>query len=111
MLIASFYVDLCKSTKEKNDAVTYDDKDLKNSKHKLTEVNSFKKKLLIAHEMSPSTQQNSEIIRFHGNVFLLIVHIKNKDKLIDSILCQLFKRDDELLQSRCPIMKRKTIAV
>ena len=61
--------------------------------------------------MSQSTLQNSEIIRLHGNIFFLIEHARNKDKLIDSILCQLFKRDDVLLQNRCPTTERKTIAV
>ena len=51
-----------------------------------TKINSFKKQLLIEHKMSQGTSQSSEI-----------AHLNGKDKVIGSLLCQLSKRDNILL--------------
>ena len=43
--------------------------------------------------------------------FFLKEQIKNQDKISDSLLSQLSKRDDVLLQNRWPAIKRKTVSV
>ena len=61
------------------------------------EVNSFKNQILTSHEILQSTSQNSEtteMIRLREDILFLKEQIRNKDKVIDSLLCQLSKRDD-----------------
>ena len=43
--------------------------------------------------------------------FFLKEQIRNKDKVIDSLLSQLSKHDDVLLQNGWPAIKRKTVSV
>ena len=68
------------------------------------EVNSFKKQILTSHKILQSTSQNSEtteMTRLREDILFLKEQIRKKDKVIDSLLCQLSKRDDIfLLQNR-----------
>ena len=61
------------------------------------EVNSFNIQILTSHVILQSTSQNSEtteMIRLREDILFLKEQIRNKDKVIDSLLCQLSKRDD-----------------
>ena len=60
--------------------------------------------------MSQIEPQNSEITRLSEEIFFLKEQIRNKDKVIDSLLSQLSKRDDVILQNRWPAIKRKIVS-
>ena len=68
------------------------------------EANSFKNQILTSHEILQSTSQNSEtaeMIRLREDILFLKEQIRNKDKVIDSLVCQISKTDDIfLLQNR-----------
>ena len=54
------------------------------------EVNSFKNQILKSHEILQSIFQNSEtteMIRLREDILFLKEQIRNKDKVIDSLLC------------------------
>ena len=78
------------------------------------EVNSFKNQILTSHEILQSTSQNSEtteMIRLREDILFLKEQIRNKDKVIDSLLCQLSKRDDIFLLQNRGSTKTKTSAL
>ena len=78
------------------------------------EVNSFKIQLLTSHEILQSIFQNSEateMIRLREDILFLKEQIRNKDKVIDSLLCQLSKRDDIFLLQNRGSTTTKTSAV
>ena len=78
------------------------------------EVNSFKNQILTSHKILQSIFQNSEtteMIRLREDILFLKEQIRNKDKVIDSLLCQLSKRDDIFSLQNTGSTKTKTSAV